>query len=77
MFRRPFWPSIEFQRAGPYYDAASSMYVQDRTLQAHLNRKLARHFADDPLVGSIAQQYIKDRATHDKTAADWTRRYAE
>mmetsp|Transcript_25724 Transcript_25724/g.43110 ORF Transcript_25724/g.43110 Transcript_25724/m.43110 type:complete len:153 (+) Transcript_25724:312-770(+) len=31
----------------------------------------------DPLVGSIAQQYINDRAAHDKTAAEWTRRYAQ
>eukprot|EP00897_Mesotaenium_endlicherianum_P007398 jgi/Mesen1/6687/ME000343S05857 len=31
---------------------------------------------DDPLVGSIAQQYLSDRPTHDKTAAEWTRRYA-
>jgi ubiquitin-conjugating enzyme E2 E len=32
--------------------------------------------AEDPLVASIAQQYIADRETHDKTAADWTKRYA-
>jgi len=31
----------------------------------------------DPLVGSIAQQYLTDRALHDKTAAEWTRRYAQ
>lgn len=31
----------------------------------------------DPLVGSIAQQYLTDRAAHDKTAAEWTRRYAQ
>lgn len=32
--------------------------------------------ADDPLVGSIAQQYMSDREQHDKTAAEWTKRYA-
>lgn len=32
--------------------------------------------ADDPLVASIAQQYLSDRKAHDKTAAEWTRRYA-
>ena len=35
-----------------------------------------RH-ADDPLVGSIAQQYMADREGHDKTAAEWTKRYAQ
>mmetsp|Transcript_164 Transcript_164/g.519 ORF Transcript_164/g.519 Transcript_164/m.519 type:complete len:158 (+) Transcript_164:171-644(+) len=30
----------------------------------------------DPLVGSIATQYLNDRETHDKTATEWTRRYA-
>jgi ubiquitin-conjugating enzyme E2 D/E len=33
--------------------------------------------ADDPLVGSIAQQYLTDREAHDKTAAEWTKRYAQ
>lgn len=32
---------------------------------------------DHPLVGSIAEQYVKDRELHDKTAAEWTRRYAQ
>ena len=31
----------------------------------------------DPLVGSIAQQLLTDREAHDKTAAEWTRRYAQ
>jgi hypothetical protein len=31
---------------------------------------------DDPLVGSIAQQFLTDRPLHDKTAAEWTKRYA-
>eukprot|EP00002_Diphylleia_rotans_P023799 TRINITY_DN4686_c0_g1_i1.p2 TRINITY_DN4686_c0_g1~~TRINITY_DN4686_c0_g1_i1.p2 ORF type:complete len:151 (-),score=23.96 TRINITY_DN4686_c0_g1_i1:1209-1661(-) len=30
----------------------------------------------DPLVGTISQQYLNDRATHDKIAAEWTSRYA-
>jgi hypothetical protein len=33
--------------------------------------------ADDPLVGSIAQQYMTDREGHDRTAAEWTKRYAQ
>lgn len=32
---------------------------------------------NDPLVGSIAQQLMADKETHDKTAAEWTRRYAQ
>ena len=31
----------------------------------------------DPLVGSIAQQLLADKEMHDKTAAEWTRRYAQ
>ena len=27
-------------------------------------------------MGSIAQQYISDREAHDKTAAEWVKRYA-
>ncbi|KAK4523381.1 hypothetical protein GAYE_PCTG52G1276 [Galdieria yellowstonensis] len=30
----------------------------------------------DPLVGSIAHQYLTDRKAHDETAAEWTRRFA-
>lgn len=30
----------------------------------------------DPLVGSIAKQYLTDRETHDATAREWTWRYA-
>jgi ubiquitin-conjugating enzyme E2 D/E len=33
-------------------------------------------FIDDPLVGSIATQYLNNREEHDKTAAEWTRRFA-
>jgi len=31
---------------------------------------------DDPLVPEIAALYKKDRAQHDKTASEWTRKYA-
>lgn len=31
---------------------------------------------DDPLVGSIAHQLRTDKEAHDKTAKEWTRRYA-
>jgi ubiquitin-protein ligase len=31
---------------------------------------------DDPLVGSIAHQYLNDREEHDKIAREWTKRYA-
>lgn len=30
----------------------------------------------DPLVGSIAQQFLQDRQEHDRTAREWTGRYA-
>jgi len=31
---------------------------------------------DDPLVPEIAKQYKTNRKEHDKTAAEWTRKYA-
>jgi len=31
---------------------------------------------NDPLVSNIAHQYLHDREEHDKTAREWTRRYA-
>ena len=31
---------------------------------------------EDPLVGHIAQEFINDRAKHDRTAQEWTKRYA-
>eukprot|EP00055_Hartaetosiga_balthica_P005614 m.16698 g.16698 ORF g.16698 m.16698 type:complete len:150 (-) comp4659_c0_seq1:274-723(-) len=31
---------------------------------------------DDPLVGSIAREYTSDRATYNKKAMDWTKKYA-
>ncbi|OUS47722.1 ubiquitin-conjugating enzyme [Ostreococcus tauri] len=31
----------------------------------------------DPLVGSIAQQFLNDKENHDKTAQEWTKRYAQ
>lgn len=34
-------------------------------------------FAADPLVGSIAQQLLTDKDGHNKTASEWTRRYAQ
>lgn len=30
----------------------------------------------DPLVATIASQYLSDREEHDRVAAEWTRRYA-
>ncbi|KAI1237121.1 hypothetical protein IHE44_0014376, partial [Lamprotornis superbus] len=33
-------------------------------------------FAADPLVGSIATQYLTNRAEHDRIARQWTKRYA-
>ncbi|ORZ26017.1 ubiquitin-conjugating enzyme/RWD-like protein [Absidia repens] len=31
---------------------------------------------NDPLVGSIAQEYLMDREQHDRTAKEWTKEYA-
>ncbi len=47
------------------------------TLPWQLPLVRVRMIADDPLVGSIAQQYLTDREAHDTTAAEWTKRYAQ
>lgn len=33
-------------------------------------------YVGDPLVGSIATQYVNDREEHDRIAQEWTKRYA-
>ena len=40
------------------------------------NRPTAWAFAADPLVGSIATQYLQNREEHDRIARLWTKRYA-
>lgn len=48
----------------------------------HANRTIennaldAFYFLVDPLVGSIATQYVNDREEHDRIAKEWTRRFA-
>lgn len=37
---------------------------------------LAEPNPHDPLVGSIAAQYLTDRVGHDNSARDWTNRFA-
>jgi len=37
---------------------------------------LSPFFLDDPLVGAIAHQYLHEREEHDRTAKEWTQRYA-
>ena len=32
-------------------------------------------YLDDPLVGSIAHQYLHDREEHDRIAREWTKRF--
>lgn len=40
-----------------------------------INKLLIRIIAD-PLVGSIATQYLQNREEHDRIARLWTKRYA-
>ncbi len=50
---------------------------RNRSYLCGSSRLNSRERAEDPLVGSIAQQLLTDREAHDKTAAEWTRRYAQ
>jgi len=50
--------------------------VSLQTLIEGLMQSLCAH-AEDPLVGNIAQLYTGKREEHDRTAAEWTRRFAQ
>lgn len=45
-------------------------------LLAAISGLLAEPNPHDPLVGSIASQYLTEREVHDATARDWTMRFA-
>lgn len=45
-------------------------------VQIKLNLQPVFFCSADPLVGSIATQYTTNRAEHDRTAKQWTKRYA-
>ncbi|MGH0144711.1 UNVERIFIED_CONTAM: hypothetical protein FKN15_020547 [Acipenser sinensis] len=49
-----------------------------KTLLVMLNAFSSGHLMEraDPLVGSIATQYLTNRAEHDRIARQWTKRYA-
>lgn len=57
-------------------DASWSPALTIATLLAALNTLLEHPNPHDPLVGSIAVQYLTDRNLHDTTARDWTSRFA-
>eukprot|EP00892_Ulva_mutabilis_P003925 jgi/Ulvmu1/1904/UM012_0063.1 len=47
------------------------------TVLTAIQELLAEPRPEQALVGSVAHLYIKERAAHDNTAADWTRRFAK
>jgi len=53
------------------------LYIQLRVGSYHLYYVYHYNLVDDPLVGSIARQFVNDRRTHDKIARNWTKRYAQ
>jgi ubiquitin-conjugating enzyme E2 D/E len=53
---------------------AAALWARGHRLRSFARRCVA---TEDPLVGAIAQEYLADREKHDKTAAEWTRRYAQ
>lgn len=65
-----------------YQDAAEKSTFQFQTARTELLRhciissNVLSTFPADPLVGSIATQYLTNRAEHDRIARQWTKRYA-
>ena len=47
-----------------------------RTVLLSISSLLTDANPDDPLVPDIAKQFKADRAKHDKTAKEWTTKYA-
>ncbi|MPC19329.1 Ubiquitin-conjugating enzyme E2 [Portunus trituberculatus] len=44
--------------------------------QRRLGNSISRKIRADPLVGSIATQFLQNREEHDRIARLWTKRYA-
>lgn len=65
-----------------YQGAAEKLVFQfNRLLKPTLRHRIISlnvlsTFPADPLVGSIATQYLTNRAEHDRIARQWTKRYA-
>ena len=53
-----------------------SVFLRHYILMVCLKLNVQCFFSADPLVGSIAQQYLTDRKEHDNFAKDWTKRFA-
>ena len=56
--------------------SALTLRARRRTVLLSISSLLTDANPDDPLVPDIAKQYKADRAKHDKTAKEWTTKYA-
>ncbi|KAM9164467.1 ubiquitin-conjugating enzyme E2 E1 isoform X3 [Mauremys mutica] len=53
-----------------------ALSVCDMHTALEVVKEIEAHRSADPLVGSIATQYMTNRAEHDRMARQWTKRYA-
>ena len=53
-----------------------TLRARRRTVLLSISSLLTDANPDDPLVPDIAKQFKADRAKHDKTAKEWTTKYA-
>ena len=56
--------------------SALTLRARRRTVLLSISSLLTDANPDDPLVPDIAKQFKADRAKHDKTAKEWTTKYA-
>ena len=73
--RSPLPPRAPPPRALPP-PSALTLRARRRTVLLSISSLLTDANPDDPLVPDIAKQFKADRAKHDKTAKEWTTKYA-
>lgn len=59
-----------------FSQAATDLLAKTETTFSFPQSNMRSSLPADPLVGSIATQYMTNRAEHDRMAIQWTKRYA-
>ena len=59
-----------------FSQAATDLLAKTGTTFSFPQSNMRSSLPADPLVGSIATQYMTNRAEHDRMARQWTKRYA-
>ncbi|MGH0120605.1 UNVERIFIED_CONTAM: hypothetical protein FKN15_014536, partial [Acipenser sinensis] len=71
-----FFLDITFSPDYPFKPPKFFTETQTQLLYSAVLHLTETRTSADPLVGSIATQYMTNRAEHDRIARQWTKRYA-